>query len=76
MRRWAVGWAAVAALMLAGCAGAVVSDRPCPRVTEFPAALQARAAEELATLPLGSALAAMMDAMAADRAFNRAVCAR
>jgi hypothetical protein len=70
--------AAVLALgaLLAGCAGAVVSDRPCPRVTEFPAAVQSRAAEELATLPPGSALAAMMDAMAGDRAFNRAVCAR
>jgi hypothetical protein len=45
-------------------------------VTEFPAAVQARAAEELVALPPGSALAAMMDAMAADRAFNRAVCAR
>jgi hypothetical protein len=70
--------AAVLALaaLLAGCAGATVSDRPCPRVTEFPPAIQARAAEELGALPPGSALAAMMDAMAADRAFNRAVCAR
>ena len=56
--------------LLTGCAP-VVSDRPCPRVTEFPLALQAQAAEEMATAP---ALARMMDAMAADRAFNRAVC--
>lgn len=56
--------------LLAGC-GTGVSDRPCPRVTEFPAALQAEAAAEMATAP---ALARMMDAMAADRAFNRAVC--
>jgi Tfp pilus assembly protein PilP len=64
-----------AAALLSAC-GTAVSDRPCPRVTEFPAAVQARAAEELATLPPGSALAAMMDAMAGDRAFNRAVCGR
>lgn len=56
--------------LLAGC-GTGLSDRPCPRVTEFPPALQARAADELASAP---ALAQMMDAMAADRAFNRAVC--
>lgn len=55
--------------LLAGCE--TVSSRPCPRVTEFPAALQAQAADELPTAP---ALARMMDAMAADRAFNRAIC--
>jgi hypothetical protein len=54
---------------LAGCA--TVASRPCPRVTEFPPALQSRAADELANAP---ALAQMMDAMAVDRAFNRAVC--
>ena len=52
-----------------GCAE--VGSRPCPRVTEFPPALQVQAAAEMATAP---ALARMMDAMAADRAFNRAVC--
>jgi hypothetical protein len=62
-----------AALALAGC-GATVADRPCPRVTEFPAALQRQAAEELASLPPGSALERLLDAMAADRAYNRAVC--
>ena len=56
--------------LLSGC-GAGTSDRPCPRVTEFPAALQRQAAVELATAP---ALARMMDAMVADRAFNRAIC--
>jgi hypothetical protein len=60
-------------LILAGC-GATVADRPCPRVTEFPPATQARAAAELASLPAGAALPGMLDAMAADRAFNRAVC--
>ena len=57
-------------VLLSGCA-AEISDRPCPRVTEFPADLQRQAAAELTTAP---ALARMMDAMAADRAFNRAVC--
>jgi hypothetical protein len=58
-----------ATALLAGCE--TVSSRPCPRVTEFPAPLQARAADELTTAP---ALSQMMDAMAADRAFNRAIC--
>jgi hypothetical protein len=40
-------------------------------VTEFPAELQRQAVVELAHAP---ALARMMDAMAADRAFNRAIC--
>jgi hypothetical protein len=57
--------------LLIGCEGGV-SERPCPRVTEFPRDLQMQAAEELVTAP---ALRRMMDAMAADRAFNRAVCA-
>jgi hypothetical protein len=63
-----------AAALLSAC-GTAVSDRPCPRVTEFPAELQRQAADELLTYPV-SALARMMDAMAADRAFNRAVCGR
>jgi hypothetical protein len=59
--------------LISGCAPAI-SDRPCPRVTEFPRAVQVRAADELASLPPGAALPGMMDAMGADRAFNRAVC--
>jgi hypothetical protein len=59
-----------ALVLLSGC-GAAISDRPCPRVTEFPAELQRQAVAELANAP---ALARMMDAMAADRAFNRAIC--
>ena len=59
-----------ALVLLSGC-GAAISDRPCPRVTEFPAELQRRAVVELANAP---ALARMMDAMAADRAFNRTIC--
>ena len=55
--------------LLSGCAAAI-SDRPCPRVTEFPDELQQQAAAELTIAP---ALARMMDAMAADRAFNRAI---
>ena len=57
-------------VLVSGC-GAAISDRPCPRVTEFPVELQRQAVAELATAP---ALARMMDAMAADRAFNRAIC--
>ena len=55
--------------LLPACA--TVASTPCPRVTEFPHDLQARAAAELDGAP---ALGRMMDAMAADRAFNRAVC--
>jgi hypothetical protein len=40
-------------------------------VTEFPAAQQAQAAVEIDGQP---AIAGMMQAMAADRAFNREVC--
>ena len=57
-------------VLLSGC-GAGISDRPCPRVTEFPADLQRQAAAELVAAP---ALARVMDGMAADRAFNRAIC--
>lgn len=57
-----------ALVLLRGC-GAGNSERPCPRATEFPTELQWQAVVELATAP-----ARMMDAMAADRAFNRAIC--
>jgi hypothetical protein len=56
--------------LLSAC-GTAVSNRPCPRVTEFPAELQRQAVEELLNAP---ALSRMMDAMAVDRAFNRAIC--
>jgi hypothetical protein len=55
--------------LLSGCAE--VSSRPCPQVTEFPPTLQRQAVEEMRNAP---ALTRMMDAMAVDRAFNRAVC--
>ena len=58
-----------ATALISACAPAI-SDRPACRVTEFPRDLQAQAADELVTAP---ALRTMMDAMAADRAFNRAV---
>jgi hypothetical protein len=61
------------AVLLAACAAPPVANRPCPRVTEFPPALQSQAADELTTYPV-PALTRMMEAMAADRAFNRAVC--
>jgi hypothetical protein len=40
-------------------------------VTEFSRDLQLQAADEMVTAP---ALRRMMDAMTADRAFNRAIC--
>jgi len=64
----------VAALALAGCGATVVAERPCPRVSELAPALQRQAAEELAGLPPGSALARMLDAVAADRAYNLQIC--
>jgi len=73
MPRFAVS-ALTLMLLLQACAAASVGNRPCPRVTEFPLELQRQAAEELARYPV-PALARMMEAMAADRAFNRAVCA-
>ena len=65
----------VAALVIAGC-GTTISERPCPRVSEVPAALQRQAAEEIARLPSGSALERMLDVLASDRAYNRAICGR
>nr|WP_314072204.1 hypothetical protein [uncultured Roseococcus sp.] len=59
-----------AMVLLTGCAGAP-SSRPCPRTTEFPAEVQRQAADEIEGRP---AITRMMDAMAADRASNRAVC--
>ncbi len=58
--------------LLTGCETGA-SERPCPRVTEFPRDMQERAAYQMRDAP---DLARMMDAMAADRAFNRAVCPR
>ncbi len=60
-----------ATVLLAGCAPAHFSSRPCPRVTEFPAEVQRQAANEIEGRP---AISRMMDAMVGDRAFNRAVC--
>jgi hypothetical protein len=65
--------ALVLAAFLTACATPPVANRPCPKVTEFPAALQRQAADELTTHPV-PALMRMMEAMAADRAYNRAIC--
>jgi hypothetical protein len=62
-----------AMVLLSACAP-TVSDRPCPRVTEFSPAIQRQAAEELDRLGPGSATGRMLDALAVDRAFNRAIC--
>lgn len=56
--------------LLTACAPGI-SSRPCPRVTEFPAEQQARAAVEIEGR---LAITGMMQAMAADRAYNREVC--
>ena len=66
----------VAALVLAGCGATVIEQRPCPRTSEIPPAIQRQAAQELASLPPGSALARILDVMASDRAYNRAICGR
>ena len=58
---------------LVGCSRAEIISLPCPRVTEFPAEVQRRAASELDGRPT---LELMMNAMAGDRAFNRAICPR
>jgi hypothetical protein len=65
--------ALILAALLTACAATPVANRPCPKVTEFPPELQRQAADELTTYPV-PALTRMMQAMAADRAFNRAVC--
>jgi hypothetical protein len=69
--------ALLSAMALLTACGTAVSSRPCPRVTEFPIGLQRDAGRELVQMQLanpGAALPRMMDALAADRAFNRAVC--
>ena len=59
-----------ATVLLTACAPGI-SSRPCPRVSEFPAAQQAQAAVEIEGR---LAITGMMQAMAADRAYNREVC--
>lgn len=66
--------ALVLAALLAGCVAPTIESRPCPRVTEFPPELQRQAAEELSSYPI-PALLRIMQALAEDRAYNRAICA-
>lgn len=56
---------------LIGCERGV-SERPCPRVTEFPKPLLTAAAAEIEGRP---AIAEVMRGLSADRAYNREVCA-
>ena len=56
--------------LLSACAPGI-SSRPCPRVTSFPADVQAAAMVEIEGRPH---ITRMMDAMAVDRAFNRSIC--
>jgi hypothetical protein len=67
--------ALVLAAILAGCAAPTIGNRPCPKVTEFPPELQRQAAEELSSYPV-PALLRIMQALAEDRAYNRAICPR
>lgn len=65
--------------LLNACAPAV-SSRPCPRVTEFPRETQLESLAEIkAAGDAGVQMPAtwrMLNAMAADRAANRAICPR
>ena len=67
--------AMLSAMALLSACGKGVSDRPCPRVSEFPEELQRQAVAELTAPPPKPAIGRMLDAMAVDRAFNRRVCA-
>lgn len=60
-----------ATMFVTGCAMERSSSIPCPRVTEFPAELQRRAAEELENAP---AAREMFQGMAPDREYNRSLC--
>jgi hypothetical protein len=66
--------ALLSAMVLLTACGTVVSERPCPRVTEFPPGLQRDAGREMAQEPPKPALSHMLNAMAADRAYNREIC--
>lgn len=46
-------------------------ERPCPRMADFPAELRQ---EVTVVLAAARTLAWMIDPIAADRAFNRAIC--
>lgn len=59
-----------ATVLVSACAPGL-SERPCPRVTEFTLRLQQEVIEEIKD---AASAARMLDAMAADRAFNRAIC--
>lgn len=66
--------ALLSAMALSACSATVVSERPCPRVTGFSPEVQAGALAELDAPPPKPNLARMLDALAGDRAFNRAIC--
>lgn len=76
MRRLAT--IAAAAGLLTGCATGASDVRPsmCGWVVEYPPAMQARAADELGALPVGSALARLLEDYGELRARIRAACGR
>ena len=64
-------WIALVPAFLTGCAGASF-DASCPSLAPYSAEEQARAADELDTLPPGSVVARMMGDYAATREEIRA----
>ncbi len=65
--------AALLALGLANCSGPVVS-RVCPQVTEFSAIQQSAVEAEMLAPPNKPAIRYLLDRVAEERAYNRAVC--
>lgn len=59
--------------LLAGCA-TTISDPVCPPLAVYPPAVQDRAADELAALPAGAALARLIEDYGELRARLRAAC--
>ena len=51
---------AIAVSLLAGCAAAPFDAAPCPPVVNYSREFLARAADELASLPVGSAIEQML----------------
>lgn len=62
-----------AMVLFAGCSTAAF-DRPCPRISDFPKEVQIQAATEMRAEPPKPALQRILDAVFADREFNRRIC--
>ena len=68
--------AIAATVLLAGCATAGSDGPVCPALVPYPADVQQRAADELATLPLDSALARLIEDYGELRARIRGACGK